>query len=145
MRIMPRARCIQYTCSGKTQNVLFFVDNDMNEIISMIARCPVSLSVSLSMIARCPVSLSTITLNARVLASPEISLYAHARIHSHTTHSWNADMPAHAQKKRYRHIYIHNIYTYIYTHRESLVRNHEPRAKALGNDCLYSFLVFIIV
>ena len=33
MRIMPRARCIQYTCNGKTQNVLFFVDNDMNEII----------------------------------------------------------------------------------------------------------------
>ena len=25
------------------------------------------------------------------------------------------------------------IYIYIYTHRESLVRNHEPRAKALGN------------
>ena len=39
-------------------------------------------------------------------------------------------MPAHAQK-RYRHIYI-------YTHRESLVRNHEPRAKALGNNvCIY--------
>ena len=33
MRIMPRARCIQYTCNGKTQNVLVFVDNDMNEII----------------------------------------------------------------------------------------------------------------
>ena len=24
---------------------------------------------------------------------------------------------------------------YIYTHRESLVRNHEPCAKALGNNC----------
>ena len=36
--------------------------------------------------------------------------------------------PEHAQKCD-RHIYI-----YIYTHRESLVRNHEPCAKALGNN-----------
>ena len=40
MRIMPRARCIQYTCNGKTQNVLFFVDNDMNEIIIVIIILP---------------------------------------------------------------------------------------------------------
>ena len=29
--------------------------------------------------------------------------------------------------------YIYNLYIYIYTHREILVRNHEPCAKALGN------------
>ena len=40
MRIMPRARCIQYTCNGKTQNVLFFVDIDMNEIIIVIIILP---------------------------------------------------------------------------------------------------------
>ena len=40
MRIMPRARCMQYTCNGKTQNVLFFVDNDMNEIIIVIIILP---------------------------------------------------------------------------------------------------------
>ena len=34
MRIMPRARCIQYTCNGKTQNVLFFVDIEI--IIAII-------------------------------------------------------------------------------------------------------------
>ena len=28
-------------------------------------------------------------------------------------------------------------YIYIYTHRESLVRNHEPCAKALGNNYIY--------
>ena len=33
MRIMPRARCIQYTCNGKTQNVLFFVDNEIIIVI----------------------------------------------------------------------------------------------------------------
>ena len=92
---------------------------------------------SYSLLARCPVSLSELHDHTErtCLASPEIlSLYAHARIHSHTTHSWNADMPAHAQKqKRYRHIYIYYIQIYIYTHRESLVHNHEPRAKALGN------------
>ena len=32
------------------------------------------------------------------------------------------------------HIYT---YIYIYTHRESLVRNHEPCAKALGNNYTY--------
>ena len=51
------------------------------------------------------------------------TVYALARIHSHTTHSWNADMPAHARRS----------VTDIYTHRESRVHNHEPRAKALGN------------
>ena len=40
MRMMPRARCIQYICNGKTQNVLFFVDNDMNEIIIVIIILP---------------------------------------------------------------------------------------------------------
>ena len=50
-------------------------------------------------------------------------------------------MPAHAQK-RYRHIYIH---IYIYTHRESLVRNHEPRAKALGNYLVCEVIVCFII
>ena len=36
-------------------------------------------------------------------------------------------------------IYNTYIYTYIYTHRESLVRNHEPRAKALGNNIIVVF------
>ena len=43
----------------------------------------------------------------------------------------NIDMKAHAQK-RYRHN--------IYTHRENLVRNHEPRAKALGNNSVLEWL-----
>ena len=46
-------------------------------------------------------------------------------LHAYTSNN-NNNYPAHAQK-RYRHI------IYIYTHRESLVRNHEPCAKALGN------------
>ena len=37
MRIMPRARCIQYTCNGKTQNVLFFVDNEIIIVIIILA------------------------------------------------------------------------------------------------------------
>ena len=44
-----------------------------------------------------------------------------SQTHSHT--SWNADMSAHALK-HYRHIYIYK-YINIYTHRESLVHNHE--------------------
>ena len=31
-----------------------------------------------------------------------------------------------------------HVYIYIYTHRESLVHNHEPRAKALGNNIYLS-------
>ena len=38
--------------------------------------------------------------------------------------------PAHAQRMRRS---VTDIYIYIYTHRESLVRNHEPCAKAPGN------------
>ena len=37
---------------------------------------------------------------------------------------------AHAQRMRRS---VTDIFIYIYTHRESLVRNHEPCAKALGN------------
>ena len=59
------------------------------------------------------------------------TVYAHARIHSHTTHSWNADMPAHAPRRSVTDIYI-------YTHRESRVHNHEPRVKALGNSTVYA-------
>ena len=40
-------------------------------------------------------------------------------------------MPAHARRS------VTDIY--IYTHRESLVRNHEPRAKALGNYVMRPF------
>ena len=36
MRIMPRARWIQYTCNGKTQNVLFFVDNEIIIVIIIL-------------------------------------------------------------------------------------------------------------
>ena len=43
--------------------------------------------------------------------------------------------PANAQK-RDRHIYI-------YTHRESLVRNHEPCAKAPGNNYIYIIIYSI--
>ena len=46
--------------------------------------------------------------------------------------AWNADISAHAQK-RYRHILV-------YTHRERLVCNHEPRAKALGNEYLSTLI-----
>ena len=51
-------------------------------------------------------------------------IHIHIYVYSNTE---RVDMPAHAQQKRDRHIYI-------YTHHESLVRNHEPRAKALVNN-----------
>ena len=35
-------------------------------------------------------------------------------------------------------------YIYIYTHRESLLRNHEPCAKALGNNYLYVQCVAVV-
>ena len=41
------------------------------------------------------------------------TVYAHARIHSHTTHSWNADMPAHARAEA-----LQTLYKYTYISRE---------------------------
>ena len=54
-----------------------------------------------------------------------ISNTHNARIHFHTMRSWNTDMSVHAQK-----CCRHND---IFTHCESLVHNHEVRAKVLGN------------
>ena len=61
----------------------------------------------------------------------------------YTTHSWNADMPAHAQK-RYRHIYN---YIYIYIDLYILSGAYEPpkaarsiqlRIIAQNGVCIYS-------
>ena len=54
-------------------------------------------------------------------------------LHAYTSNN-NNNYPAHAQRMRRS---VTDIYIYIYTHRESLVRNHEPCAKALGNNNYY--------
>ena len=98
------------------QNVLFFVDNEIIIVViilpgplTLLCCVPASgLLNSFSLQGRSPNALPSLALHdhrtcvfrirssqlamgANIIA---ISLYAHARIHSHTTHSWNADMPA---------------------------------------------------
>ena len=52
--------------------------------------------------------------------------------------AWNADMSAHAALQTCTCIHVHCIYT----HRERLVCNHEPHAKALGN---YMYITYLLL
>ena len=53
-----------------------------------------------------------------------------------------ANYLAHAQRMRRS---VTDIYIYIYTHRESLVRNHEPCAKALSNKKHIYIIIYIYI